>query len=222
MNQKADTVEAAPYGAAKERLLRVLLEPRAEKRSSYQVAKDANVSYGWAHALLHEWAQEGMIKATRVVRPTRLFEEWAKMPQRAKTAEFQIQEPHTLFTKTTLDYAWTTYWAEKLVQQHLFPRRLDFYTSLQHWNRWRKQLANDGLMGGGNVRVILADHHVLETSYLVRERRVVSTPQLIVDLMREGGPCREAAELLITKEYHARRQAFLGGSLATLNQASKP
>lgn len=126
------------------------------------------------------------------------------MPLRARTADFQVQEAEKVFEATRLDYAWTTYFAESKIQHHLFPRRLDFYTSLRHWNPWRKLLAGKGLIGGGNVRILLADPHIVDTSHVVRGRRVVATPQLIVDLKREGGPCGEAAELLLEKEYGAR------------------
>jgi hypothetical protein len=53
------------------------------------------------------------------------------------------------------------------------------------------------LLGGGNTRLRVLDSHVF---YNAREQdgyTLVSTPQLILDLLDEGGPCEEAAEKLI-------------------------
>lgn len=200
MIQESDT-RPLQYGAARQRLIRTLLQDPREPRTFYRLAKDSRVSYGWAHPVLRQLTEQGLIDAGRVVDASALFRTWAEMPPRAKSSDFQVQEPAKLFDDTNLAYAWTTYFAESLVQHQLFVRRLDFYAPLNDWNAWRKRLARDGLIGGGNVRVLLSDPHILDTSRTLRGRRVVCTPQLIVDLLREGGPCVQAAQMLMEKEY---------------------
>jgi len=54
-------------------------------------------------------------------------------------------------------------------------------------------------VGGGNFRTLYGSNHVFFKSSSVQGYTVVSTPQLIVDLLVEGGPCVEAAEMLIEK-----------------------
>jgi hypothetical protein len=54
-----------------------------------------------------------------------------------------------------------------------------------------------GLIGGGNTEFRVADDHVFYKPETVNELQTGSIPQLIVDLLDEGGPCVEAAERLI-------------------------
>ena len=63
----------------------------------------------------------------------------------------------------------------------------------------RKVLEEKGLLGGGNTRLRATDGHVFYNVQTVDGMTTVSTPQLIVDLLTEGGPCVEAAENLIEK-----------------------
>jgi hypothetical protein len=60
-------------------------------------------------------------------------------------------------------------------------------------------MIRNGLYGKGNVRVIVADEQIMYGKRKIKNLSVVSTPQLIVDLTNEGGPCQEAAEMLMEK-----------------------
>jgi len=60
-------------------------------------------------------------------------------------------------------------------------------------------MSKNGLVGRGNVRILVDDSHVFYGSLVVRDFSVVSTPQLILDLLVEGGPSVEAAEMLLEK-----------------------
>jgi hypothetical protein len=93
----------------------------------------------------------------------------------------------------------TTYQAENLVQNYLFPSRVDIYIKESDWEQWHDILSKKGLVGKGNVRLILSDEHVFYNSFEKDGLKVVSMPQLIIDLMNEGGVCVEAAELLIKR-----------------------
>ncbi len=48
--------------------------------------------------------------------------------------------------------------------------------------------------------MLIADNHIFYNSFEKNGFKTVSIPQLVVDLLREGGPCAEAAEMLIKKE----------------------
>jgi hypothetical protein len=49
------------------------------------------------------------------------------------------------------------------------------------------------------MRLLLADERFFYKAFEKNGLKIVSTPQLIIDLMIEGGVCVEAAELLINK-----------------------
>jgi len=56
-------------------------------------------------------------------------------------------------------------------------------------------------LGGGNTRIRVLDEHVFYNQQVIDGFSTVSVPQLILDLLDEGGPCTEAAEKLI-QNYH--------------------
>lgn len=60
-------------------------------------------------------------------------------------------------------------------------------------------------MGGANTRIRVLDDHVFYNQQRVGGFSTVSVPQLILDLLAEGGPCEEAAEKLIDS-YHGEHQ----------------
>ena len=57
----------------------------------------------------------------------------------------------------------------------------------------------DGLVGKGNIRLLQADNHVFYSSFERHGLKIVSLPQLILDLFEEGSVCVEAAEKLLEK-----------------------
>lgn len=61
------------------------------------------------------------------------------------------------------------------------------------------------LLGGGNTRINVLDDHVFYNQQAVDGFSTVSIPQLILDLLAEGGPCEKAAMKLIDS-YHGDDQ----------------
>ena len=110
-----------------------------------------------------------------------------------------VKEPLKILKKTKLDYTLTTYQAENIVQHYLFPSRIDMYIKENDLDNWHSLMTKNGLYGKGNVKIIIADEHVMYAKRIINGISIVSVPQLIVDLAHEGGPCREAAEMLMEK-----------------------
>jgi hypothetical protein len=111
-----------------------------------------------------------------------------------------IRDPLELIRRTEFRYALTTYQAENLVQHYLFPSRTDLYVPPEEWMKWHDMIvAAGGLVGKGNFRLLFGDNHVFYKAFKRNELTVVSLPQLLVDLITEGGPCLEAAQLLLEK-----------------------
>lgn len=102
-----------------------------------------------------------------------------------------------------MEYALTGYFAENLVGHYLFPRYYELYINDHCIEDWHNLLIKSGYVGKGNVKIFFTDQHVFFEKYDVEGWPVVSIQQLIVDLMREGAECGEAAELLMKRIYNA-------------------
>jgi hypothetical protein len=140
-----------------------------------------------------------MIRGTKVIDYTKLIYYWKECKVIPAKREYMVRNPLEILHKTKLAYALTTYQAENLVQNYLFPSRVDFYIKPKDKEKWHRLLSKEGLVGKGNTRILILDEHVFYDSFKTKGLNVVSLPQLIVDLLAEGGVCVEAAEKLLEK-----------------------
>lgn len=186
-------------GLVRERVLRVLLNDPGGELTQYKVAKQAEGAFSWVHDLLKWMDKDNLIKGTKVRDFKRLFHLWADWQVRPERKEYMLKKPLEVLKSTKLQYALTTYQAENLVQSHLFPSRVDFYIKAEDRTKWHNVLTEEGLVGKGNTRLLIADEHVFYGSKVINGFNVVSIPQLIVDLLNEGGVCVEAAEKLMER-----------------------
>lgn len=184
-------------GVKKERIIRVILNHPDGSLSKYRIAKEADASEPWVLEYTGELEDKGLIEDTLVLEPRRLYEEWQDVRVDPNQLSVSLQQPMDRLQHSTLDYALTTYQAENLVQGFLFPSTTDFYIRPEQGKQWTEIIESDGLLGGGNTRIRVTDEHVFYKTQRRDSHTVVSTPQLIVDLLAEGGPCAEAAEKLI-------------------------
>ena len=69
----------------------------------------------------------GIVKGTRVLKFQILLKLWMKWELPYKTMRYLIKDPIELLRETKLKYALTTYQAENLIQNYLFPSRIDFH-----------------------------------------------------------------------------------------------
>jgi DNA-binding Lrp family transcriptional regulator len=188
-------------GFKKERILRVLLNHTDEDITKYRVAKLAEVSEPWCREVTERLENKGLLQDTAVVKPRDLYEEWQSTRIEPNQLTVSIQQPMPVLNDINLKYGLTTYQAENLHQGFLFVSSTDFYVELGEIEDWQEIVKEKGLLGGGNTRLRATDKHVFYNSQTVDGFTTVSVPQLIVDLLDEGGPCEEAAEKLIQK-YH--------------------
>lgn len=186
-------------GKIQERIIRVLLNAPDGALTGYRVAKLAGSSYQWTYQVLQGLNSKGLVKGTKVVDYSGVINYWRSVRILPDKRDYMHREPIPLLKKAHMQYALTTYEAENLIQHYLFPSRTDFYVRKDEVGRWHTLLQEEGLVGQGNVRLLLADEHVF---YAAREQeglKIVSLPQLIVDLFEEGGVSAEAAERLLHK-----------------------
>ena len=186
-------------GRVRERIIRILLNEPDGALTMYKVAKKAKCSFPWVHEFLGKLEAMGLVDRTKVRDYAGLIEYWREVKTKPDRKEYMHRNPLDLLERTKLQYALTTYQAENIVQHYLFPSRIDLYVRRKDEERWHELIAGEGLVGKGNLRLLLADDHIFYGSFERAGLKVVSLPQLIVDLFDEGGVCVEAAEKLLEK-----------------------
>lgn len=193
-------VQSEKRGYVREKILRVLLNHSQERLTKYRIVKNSGANISWVIEFLKKLEKMGLVEGTKVKDYRKLVLLWRDLRKRPEFREYMVKKPLELLKKTDLQYALTTYQAENFVQQYLFPSRIDFYIDPKDRERWHRVLTEEGLAGKGNTRVLIEDIHVFYNTSNKTGLKVVSIPQLVVDLLEEGGPCTEAAEMLIKKE----------------------
>ena len=193
-----------PYrGSKKERIFRILLSEKRKKFTSYRISKLAETNYSYVHSIFSELQREGIINDHEVLDVRKMFKKWADHKYFPYYREYNIQNPKNIFKNVKMEYAFTGYFAENLVGNYLFPRYYEVYVDDYELGKWNNILINSGYVGKGNVKIYFTDKHVFFEKHEVEGWPVVSNQQLIVDLIREGAECREAADLLIKRIYNA-------------------
>lgn len=192
-------------GFNKERIIRVLLNHPEDDLTKYRLAQLAETSEPWTRQYTEKLEEKGLITGTEVGAAADLYQVWLEQRIEPNQVEISLQQPMDLLADTDLEYALTTYQAENLHQGFLFASSTDFYISHEDISNWLEVVEEKGLLGGGNTRIRVLDEHVFYNQREVDGFLTVSVPQLILDLLAEGGPCEEAAEKLIDS-YHGEQQ----------------
>lgn len=185
--------------AFKGRIARILLNSPDGTLSKYRIAKLAGCTYPWVHALLKKMNAEGLVDGTRVADFGALFSWWNQWRPPFKYRDYMVQEPLSVLRSAGMKYALTTYRAENKIQNYLFTSRTDLYIRDEDMRAWHNILAQAGLVGSGNMRILYGDDHAFYKSVHVDGLTLASVPQIILDLYTEGGPCAEAADMLVEK-----------------------
>lgn len=186
-------------GRLRERIIRILLNEPEGILTKYRVAKVAECSFSWVHEFLGKLEAMGFVDKTKVIDYTGLIDYWCSVKLIPNKKEYMHKDPLGLLKRVGLQYALTTYQAENFVQHYLFPSRIDLYILEKDMGQWHEFISEEGLVGKGNLRLLLVDDHVFYGSFEQSGLNIVSLPQLIVDLFEEGGVCVEAAEKLLEK-----------------------
>lgn len=186
-------------GRIRERIIRILLNEPTGTLTMYRISKEAKCSFPWVHEFLRKLEAKGLVNKTKVKDYTRLVKYWLEVKTKADKKEYMHRDPLNLLKKTNLQYALTTYQAENIVQHYLFPSRIDLYVREKDAEQWHELITKEGLVGKGNLRLLMADDHVFYGSFEQGGLNIISLPQLIVDLFEEDGVCETAAEKLLEK-----------------------
>jgi len=188
------------------RILALLLDPDYLPKSKYALAKDAGCSSAWVLKFLKRLEKEKIVKGLKITNARALFELFhEKRPKKQIYKTYSINNPSQLIESVKnsgMDYAFTTYVAENILQKYLFSHRIDIYVKEENLLDWHEKMSKLGLYGGGNIRVIVSTCEELFNKKQGDSKNwawIVNLPQLISDLFAEGGPAKEAGEMLLKK-----------------------
>ena len=188
-------------GFKRERLLRILCNHPEGQLTKRELAELADTSDAWTAKFTNQLEEEGLLKGTAVRDPRGLYDYWRETRVPPSELTVALQSPLDVIQDAGLNYAFTTYQAENAHQGFLFVSNTAVYVDPDDAEDWLSIIEDHGLIGGGNTEFRVTDNHVFYGSETVNGLQTVSIPQLIVDLLDEGGPCVEAAERLI-EMYH--------------------
>jgi hypothetical protein len=184
-------------GFKRERLLRVLCNHPEGQLTKRQLADKAETSDGWTAKFTNQLEEEGLLEGTAVQDPRGLYDYWRETRVPPSELTVALQSPLDVVQDAGLKHAFTTYQAENAHQGFLFVSNTAVYVHPEETEEWLSVIEDHGLIGGGNTEFRVTDNHVFYRAETVNGLQTVSIPQLIVDLLDEGGPCAEAAERLI-------------------------
>ena len=167
--------------------------------TKYRVAKESGAGYPWTHKLLRRLEGAGLVEGTRVADMEGLISWWRQWRLPFEHRDYMVKKPLSLLAASNMQHATTTYLAESMVQDYLFTSRIDVYVRQEDVGRWHETIVEDGLVGGGNFRLLFGDDHVFYKSFSVEGVTVASLPQIAADLYDVGGACAEAANMLVER-----------------------
>jgi len=188
-------------GFKRERLLRLLCNHSEGQLTKRELADKAETSDGWTVKFTNQLEDEGLLEDTTIQDPRGLYEYWRETRVPPSDLTVALQSPLNVIQDAGLKHAFTTYQAENARQGFLFVSNTAVYVDPDDAQEWLSVIEDKGLIGGGNTEFRVTDSHVFYGAETVNGLQTVSIPQLIVDLLDEGGPCVEAAERLI-ESYH--------------------
>jgi hypothetical protein len=198
--------EGQHRGIKTDRIFRILLSNVGIDLTKYRIAKLAQAQQIQVGLLLRRLERSRLVKGTRVLDPKGLLLEWSRLHVKSESRNYLLKDILNILRNTNLEYALTTYQAETMVNHYLFPSRTDVYIKVGDSEEWHDYLVSNGaLVGGGNVRLTWYDDQVFYNSFLINGYRLASIPQIIVDLVREGGVTVQAAEMMM-KNYRSLLQ----------------
>jgi len=183
------------------RIIKVLLNNPKGNLTKYKIAKVSETSIPWTIQFLKKLEVINLIQKTKVLDYNKLIDYYLTVDKGQKYYNFQIPNVINFLRNINLEYSLTTFGAENQISHHLSPFRYDVYIHESDLLKWKELILRKGLIGQGNLRLIITNEkEIFNNSRIINELNVVSIPQLLIDLKKEGGVAIEAYNLIV-KEY---------------------
>jgi len=180
------------------RIILELLHKPDGSLTKYKISKETETNISWVIHFIRKLEKKKLTKNTQVINYDKLVDFYIELSNKRKFFEFQITEPLKYLKTVKESYILTTYSAENLISHHLFPSRTDIYVKRKDIEKWKKNLFKKGLIGKGNLKLIIVeDDYIFKFIHKIKKLKVVTVPLLLIDLKKEGGVCLQAYEYLI-------------------------
>lgn len=180
------------------RMILELLHCSDGSLTKYRLAKETQTNISWVIGFLRKLEQQKVIKGTKVLHIDKLIDTYLTLEKKQTHLDFHLTNPMEYFKQQKKTYALTTYAAENILSHHLFLSRFDVYIKEDDVHTWKKELFNKGLIGKGNIRLLIVqDNELFKWTQKINGLSLVTIPLLLIDLKREGGVCMEAYEYLV-------------------------
>src|SRR3989344_7058216 len=180
------------------RIILELLHNPDGKLTKYGISKETGTNISWVIYFLKKLEEKKIVEDTMVINIDELIDNYISLDKKISKMDFHIPGPLDYFKKSKKEYMLTTYAAENLISHSLFPSRIDVYVKKEDREEWKKELFKKGLIGKGNLRLIVAhDNYLFKFKKIIKDLNVATIPLLMIDLKREGGVCLEAYKYLL-------------------------
>ena len=183
------------------RIIKNLLQRPSGEWTKYGLAKASGCSRQWIIQFLRNLEGAGFVTGTKVNDVMGLTKFGASiLPRPLRSVEFHHQDPLAALTVAKNEYAITTTYAENEITHHLFRTRCEAYVTEAALKRVWKKVIKEGLLARGNLKLIVpVDLAVIKEAFIIRGLRIVSMGQLMIDLVKWGGPGVEAVEEMVKR-----------------------
>lgn len=191
-------------------IIRVLLTEKGTKLGLRDIASKSRVSLGMAVKVVNALASSGYLEKKRginAVNIERLLKAWSysvSINENKKIEFIAAERPQYLIKKISgllkkEIYAFTLFSATDIVAPYVAPNKIHLYILKDKGKVISDIFRTEGIMPAeeGNIICYLVDEAHLYGSLDVRGVKIISLPQLYVDLFSYGGRGEEAAELIL-------------------------
>jgi len=190
--------------------MRVLLNEKNKKLKLRELAGKAKVSLGMAVKIVNALESCGHLEKKRgikIVNYEKLLKSWSytvsiKENKRieflgAERPQYLIKKISNLLRKET--YAFTLFSATEIIAPYVAPNKVHLYILKDKEKEISKIFVKEGIMLAeeGNIICYLVDEQHFYWSKEIRGVKIISLPQLYVDLVSYGGRGEEAAEQIL-------------------------
>lgn len=191
-------------------IIRVLLNEKGKKFKLRELAGKAKVSLGMAVKIVNALESCGHLVKKRGIKITsweKLLKSWAytvSVKENKKIEFLAAERPQYLIKKISgilkkEDYAFTLFSATELVAPYVAPDKVHLYILKDRVKEISEILTKEGIMPAekGNIICYLADKNSLYGAKEIRGVKVISLPQLYIDLVSYRGRGEEASEFIL-------------------------
>ncbi len=191
-------------------IIRVLLNEKDKKLTLRELAAKAKVSLGMAVRIVGALESCRQVEKRRGIYVTsipKMLKGWAyttSLYENVKLEFLAPERPQYLLKKISNilqkeTYAFTLFSATEIVAPYVAPNKLHLYISKGAEQKVSKLFGKNGIIPAeeGNIVCYVVDESHFYGSKEIRGVKVISFPQLYVDLISYGGRGEEAAEYVL-------------------------